>query len=224
MRLKWRTLICPCARRNPIYAIVRTGGKQYRVEPQQTLDVERLPADVGSTVDLGVLLLSGEGGTRVGTPLVEGARVIAEVIEHGRGKKLLVFKYKNKTRYRRRHGHRQDYTRLEIKQIVTEAGKVIEEAAEKPKAKPRRAPKPKAKPEPEAVEAEVIEAAVPVAEAPEVAAEAPAVEVEAPAEAPKPARRARAPKAEATAEGEAKKPARKPRTPKAAPAGEDKGD
>ncbi len=70
-------------------------------------------------------MLGGDGQAQIGTPVLEGARVVAEVIEHVRGAKILVFKYKNKTRYRRRYGHRQDYTRLSIKQIVTESGTVI---------------------------------------------------------------------------------------------------
>jgi large subunit ribosomal protein L21 len=121
--------------RNPIYAIVRSGGRQYRVEPDQTLDVDRLLADVGTTVDLGVLMLGGDGEAHIGTPILEGARVVAEVIEHVRGAKILVFKYKNKTRYRRRYGHRQNYTRLSIKQIVTESGTVIKAEERK---RPRR--------------------------------------------------------------------------------------
>ena len=121
--------------RNPIYAIVRSGGRQYRVEPDQTLDVDRLTADVGTTVELGVLMLGGDGEAQIGTPILEGARVVAEVVEHVRGAKILVFKYKNKTRYRRRYGHRQNYTRLSIKQIVKESGIVIETEERK---RPRR--------------------------------------------------------------------------------------
>ena len=79
-----------------------------------------------------MLLVGGNGDTQVGTPLVDGAHVVAEVVDHGRGKKLLVFKYKNKTRYRRRQGHRQDYTRLSIKEIVTKDG--VATAVAKPKA------------------------------------------------------------------------------------------
>ncbi len=143
------------------------------------LDVDRLQAEVGSTVELNdVLLIAGDAGVSVGTPIVDGARVLAEVLEHGRDKKILVFKYKNKTRYRRRHGHRQDYTRLAIRQILTEGEAPA--AAEKPK---RAARKPVAK-------AEVIE--TPAAEAPVTEAATPATE---PAPKAKPARRPRAKKA-----------------------------
>src|SRR5687768_8301195 len=110
--------------RQPIYAIVRTGGKQYRVETNQTLDVERLDVDIGATVELAALLVGGNGDTQVGTPEVAGVQVVAEVVEHGRGEKIRIFKYKNKTRYRRRQGHRQEYTRLTIKEIVS-GGKVV---------------------------------------------------------------------------------------------------
>ena len=90
------------------------------MEPDQLLDVERLPAAVGSLVELtDVLLVGGNGDVRVGTPVVDGARVVAEVVEHGRGPKVVVFKYKAKTRYRRKQGHRRGYTRLAIKRILT---------------------------------------------------------------------------------------------------------
>ncbi len=110
------------------------------------LDVDRLQAEVGATVELtDVLLLSESGRAVVGTPTVADARVVAEVMEHGRDKKILVFKYKNKTRYRRRLGHRQDYTRLAIRQI----GIGVLDAAE---AKPKRTSRKKAKPAGESVD------------------------------------------------------------------------
>ena len=92
------------------------------MEPRQLIDVERIPAAVGSTVELtDVLLVANDNGDiTVGAPLVEGARVIALVVEQGRGPKVVVFKYKAKTRYRRKRGHRQPYTRLVIEQILTE--------------------------------------------------------------------------------------------------------
>jgi len=143
---------------------VRTGGKQYRVEPDQLLDVDRLPADVGSFVEItDVLLVRGDVDVQVGTPLVDGARVVAEVVEHGRGEKIRVFKYKAKTRYRRRRGHRQDYTRLAIRRILTGAEAAAEAAAEE--AKPRRQRRAKAA-------AAQAGGALAVAEAPAVEAEA----------------------------------------------------
>jgi large subunit ribosomal protein L21 len=177
--------------------------------------VDRIKAEVGSTVDLSVLLVGGNGDVSIGTPEVDKARVVAEVLEHGRDRKILVFKYKNKTRYRRRHGHRQDYTRLQIKEIVTEAGSFTE-AGEKPKrAAPTRRRKPKA--EPVAEETPTTEAA-----APEGTAEAGMPAAEAPTETetkPKRARRTPAKKpAEKTAT--AKKPATARRPRKAAPKAE----
>jgi len=107
------------AKGGSIYAIIRSGGKQYRVEPDQVIDVDRLPATVGATIELSdVLMVAGDGDVQVGQPLVAGARVIAEVIEHGRDDKVVVFKYKAKTRYRRKKGHRQPYTRLAIRHIL----------------------------------------------------------------------------------------------------------
>ena len=92
-----------------MYAIVETGGKQYRVRPGDTIAVERLSGEPGDTLDLErVLLVGGDGDeTRLGTPALEGAVVRAEVIEHGRGQKIIVFRYKSKVRYRRKTGHRQ---------------------------------------------------------------------------------------------------------------------
>ncbi len=101
------------------YAILETGGKQYRIQPGNTIRVESLPVDVGSTIELtDVRMISQDGAVILGTPSVEGARVVAEVTGHGRGKKIIVFKYKPKVRYRRKAGHRQSYTELVIKDIL----------------------------------------------------------------------------------------------------------
>lgn len=101
-----------------MYAIVETGGKQYRVSEGSEIDIEKLDAEVGSQVELDrVLLVRKDGETRVGTPVVEGARVIGRVRRQDRGKKILVFKYKPKKRYRRRQGHRQAFTRVLIEKI-----------------------------------------------------------------------------------------------------------
>lgn len=104
---------------NEIYAIVETGGKQYKVSPGQTIDVERLPAEEGSTIELERVLLVADGDrVTVGKPTIEGAKVVAEVIGEGKGEKVIVFKYKPKVHYRRKTGHRQIYTRLAIKEIL----------------------------------------------------------------------------------------------------------
>ena len=102
-----------------MYAIIRTGGHQYRVAPGDFIDVERVDAEHGATVELSeVLMVGGEGGIRIGSPLVEGARVIATVQRQKRGEKIIVFKFKAKKRYRRKTGHRQNLTRLAIKEIA----------------------------------------------------------------------------------------------------------
>lgn len=103
-----------------MYAIVRTGGRQYRAEPGLTIDVERLPQAEGESIDLtDVLLVAPEDGAlQIGQPVVEGAVVKATVIKQARGRKVFVWKYKPKERYRRRRGHRQYFTRLRIDDIT----------------------------------------------------------------------------------------------------------
>ena len=101
-----------------MYAVIRDRGAQYRVEEGKTLDVALMDAEPGQQVTLGeVLMVGGTDDVKVGTPLVANASVIAEVVGEARGEKIVVFKYKRKKRYRRRTGHRQDYTRLQIKEI-----------------------------------------------------------------------------------------------------------
>lgn len=115
------------------YAIVETGGKQYRVSPGQTVAVDRLPAAEGETVELSRVLLVAEGDSAIiGTPTVDGAKVTATCLGERKGDKIIVFKYKAKTRYRRKKGHRQLYTMLRIDNIVKPG-----EAAETPKKKAR---------------------------------------------------------------------------------------
>lgn len=102
-----------------MYAIIETGGKQYRVSAGQSIEVEQLPANVGEIVEINdVLLLADNGEIVVGAPTVEGARVLATVLEQGRGRKVIVFKFRSGNRYQRKRGHRQAYTRLRIEDIV----------------------------------------------------------------------------------------------------------
>jgi large subunit ribosomal protein L21 len=109
----------PVARPPSPYAIIETGGKQYRVSVGDSVAVERLPSESGADVTIDrVLLLGGNGATRVGTPTVPGATVTARVDDQYRGEKIVVFKYKAKKRYRRRMGHRQSLTRLTITGIA----------------------------------------------------------------------------------------------------------
>lgn len=100
-----------------MYAIVRTGSKQYRVEQGDTIHVDRLAASLGEKVTLGEVLLVGGDETRLGLPAVEKAAVIAEVVAQGRDRKIRVFKYKKRKHYRRTRGHRQAYTVLKIEAI-----------------------------------------------------------------------------------------------------------
>ena len=99
-----------------MFAIIETGGKQYRAEPGAKLRVEKLEAEAGQTVEFDALLLGGEK-TVVGNPTVPGAKVVAEVVGHGKGKKILVMKFKAKVQYRRKRGHRQPYTEIVVKEI-----------------------------------------------------------------------------------------------------------
>lgn len=101
------------------YAVVQTGGKQYRVAAGDTIRVESIPGDIGDTVELtDVRMVSSDGDVTLGTPTVEGARVVTEISESGKGKKIIVFKYKSKVRYRRKKGHRQLYTDLTVTDIL----------------------------------------------------------------------------------------------------------
>ena len=103
------------------YAIVHTGGKQYRVSTGDTIRVESIPGDIGDTVELtDVRMVSNEGQIQLGTPTVDGARVVTEISDSGKRKKIVVFKYKAKVRYRRKKGHRQLYTDLTVTDILTD--------------------------------------------------------------------------------------------------------
>jgi large subunit ribosomal protein L21 len=103
------------------YAVIKTGGKQYRVKPGDTLDVEKLTVATDTVTEFGeVLAISDEGQVTFGTPYVPGAKVLAQVQAQHRDPKIIVFKYKAKTRYRRKRSHRQGYTRLLIQDILVE--------------------------------------------------------------------------------------------------------
>ncbi|MGH7831633.1 MAG: 50S ribosomal protein L21 [Candidatus Binatia bacterium] len=101
-----------------MYAVVRTGGKQYRVEQGKTLKVERLAGEVGDTVTLGeVLFVGGNGEVKIGTPTLPQAKVMAEIMDQGLAKKIIVFKKKRRKSYSRKQGHRQRLTTLKITAI-----------------------------------------------------------------------------------------------------------
>ena len=101
-----------------MYAVVRSGGKQYRVSPGGSVRVEKLPGEVGSAITLDeVLMIGGEGDVKIGTPVVDGASVSGTIVAQGRGPKLTVFKMKRRKGYRRTQGHRQAYTEVRIDAI-----------------------------------------------------------------------------------------------------------
>ena len=101
-----------------MFAVVRTGGKQLRVAPGESVRVEKLAGAIGDTVELDeVLLLGGEGDARIGTPLVEGAKVVGTIIDQARGPKLIIFKMKRRKGYRRKAGHRQPYTEIRVDRV-----------------------------------------------------------------------------------------------------------
>ena len=98
-----------------MYAVVKTGGKQYRVVAGEKIKVEQIPADVGAEITLDQVLMVGEGeSVKIGAPLVAGAKVTAKVVAHGRGEKVKIFKMRRRKHYRKNQGHRQNYTELEI--------------------------------------------------------------------------------------------------------------
>ena len=102
-----------------MYAVIKTGGRQYRVTPGERIKISRLQAPEGATVTFDqVLMVKSEGESLVGTPLVPGAQVKAVVEEHGRGKKIIVYKFKRRKGYHKKQGHRQDYTAVRIKEVL----------------------------------------------------------------------------------------------------------
>ena len=101
-----------------MYAVIKTGGKQYRVAPGEKLKVEQIPADIGSEVVIDQVLLVGDGeAITIGQPLVAGASVVTKVVSHGRGEKVKIFKMRRRKHYQKHQGHRQNYTELSIESI-----------------------------------------------------------------------------------------------------------
>jgi large subunit ribosomal protein L21 len=102
-----------------VYVVVETSGKQYKISAGEIIDVDKLPLEVGEKVELDRVLLIADGEeVRVGQPTIEGAKVLATVTDHVKGPKIIVFKYRPRERYRLKKGHRQNYTRLMIDEIV----------------------------------------------------------------------------------------------------------
>lgn len=100
-----------------MYAVIKTGGKQVRVVEGQEIYVEKLDVEAGETFEFTEVLMLGGENIVIGTPTVEGAKVVAKVVKHGRGPKIIVFKYKVRKNYRRKQGHRQAYTKLVVESI-----------------------------------------------------------------------------------------------------------
>jgi len=101
-----------------MYAIIRTGGKQFRAEPGATLRIPSVAAEPGDTITFDEVLLGSNGGDlKVGAPLVSGAAVTAEVVKHGKGEKIIIFKHKRRKNYRRKLGHRQKFTEVRVNEI-----------------------------------------------------------------------------------------------------------
>lgn len=138
-----------------MFAVIKTGGKQYTVAADDLLKVEKLDAEAGSTVTFDEVLMVGNGtDTTIGAPLVDGASVVAEVVDQGRHRKIIVFKKRRRQNSRRRNGHRQAFTLLKVTDILTDGAKPAKKAA------PKKAAAPKAE-----AEAKTEEAAAPAATA-----------------------------------------------------------
>ena len=136
-----------------MYAVIKTGGKQYRVKPDDVLEIERLPGEAGDMLQFDqVLMVSGDGGLEIGTPVIADALVAAELVEQTRGDKIKIFKKKRRKHYRRTMGHRQDLSQIRITEILTGGAKPTKLAAAKKKA-PAKAEK-TAKPEQPATQSE----------------------------------------------------------------------
>jgi large subunit ribosomal protein L21 len=126
-----------------MFAVIKTGGKQYRVAEDQYLQIEKIAGEPGQIVQLGNVLMLGGDTTQVGAPIIAGASVAAEVISQGRGPKVIAFKKRRRKNSRRKRGHRQEFTLIRITEILTDGKTPTKEA------KPRHIPKPRAEPDAE---------------------------------------------------------------------------
>ena len=101
-----------------MYAVVKTGGKQYKVSVGEKLKVEQIPAELDSQIELEVLMIADGENIKVGSPVLAGAKVVAKIIAHGRGEKIRIFKMRRRKHYQKRQGHRQNFTQIEIMSIA----------------------------------------------------------------------------------------------------------
>jgi large subunit ribosomal protein L21 len=123
-----------------MFAVIKTGGKQYRVAEDQLLQVERIKGELGQIVQLHEVLMLGGETTQVGAPMIAGASVAAEVVEQGRGPKVIAFKKRRRKNSRRKRGHRQEFTLLRITEILTDGKAPTKEARPRPASKPKPEP------------------------------------------------------------------------------------
>jgi large subunit ribosomal protein L21 len=148
-----------------MFAVIKTGGKQYRVAAEDVLRVDRVEAELGAVVEFGEVLVVGGDSTVLGTPVVAGATVAAQVLDHVRGPKVIAFKKRRRKNSRRKRGHRQEFSLVRITEILTEG--------RKPSPTPPPRPKRSAVPRADAAEAPIVDAPIvdaPVAESPAAAA------------------------------------------------------
>jgi large subunit ribosomal protein L21 len=123
-----------------MFAVIKTGGKQYRVAEDQLVQVERIKGELGQIVQLHEVLMLGGETTQVGAPMIAGASVAAEVVEQGRGPKVIAFKKRRRKNSRRKRGHRQEFTLLRITEILTDGKAPTKEARPRPASKPKPEP------------------------------------------------------------------------------------
>ena len=131
-----------------MFAVIRTGGKQYRVAPNDIIEIEKIAGKPGDIIELSEVILLGGDSPKTGNPTISGASVAAEVIEQTRGEKIIVFKKKRRKNYRRKKGHRQELTALRITEILTDGKKPSKAAAKPEPKKAEKKPEPKARPRP----------------------------------------------------------------------------
>ena len=127
-----------------MFAVIKTGGKQYRVAADQVVRIEKIPGEVGQIVQLGQVLLLGGDAPKLGTPAIEGASIAAEVLEQGRGDKVIAFKKRRRKNSRRKRGHRQEFTLIRVTEILTDGASPTKGPRPKPERKPKPAPTPAA--------------------------------------------------------------------------------
>jgi large subunit ribosomal protein L21 len=128
-----------------MFAVIKTGGKQYRVAQDDVIVVEKLAGDAGDTLVFGEVLMLGDGDkVEMGAPVIGGAQVVGEVVEQRRAAKIIIFKKKQRNTYRRKQGHRQTETVIKITEILAKGGRTVEAKEAAPKAKAKAAPKAKA--------------------------------------------------------------------------------